>query len=308
MPSDPTALLREGDRLFDQSKYDEAAATFRDAAAAAERAGDVSTRVEALSVLARCYLIRDRNAEGRPYIEQAGQLASPEHPKGWSRYLGVRGRFEWRDDKNLPAATRTFKAMFDYCMAHGLHNRAVDAAHMVAITGGDDEQIPWAMKGIEAANASGDEGWLGPLWNNLGWTYSARGQHDNALDALLKAREYHHRHSGPLPRLAADVFVGQAYRLAGQPDEARRWIDAANARAKEMLAEKPDDGGIKERLGNTHEQLGELDAARGATTTTVANLEQARALYVEAGAEQWGPEELARVDQRLKQLRGEVSR
>jgi hypothetical protein len=75
-----------------------------------------------------------------------------------------------------------------------------------------------------------------------------------------------------------------------------------------MLAEKPDDGGINERLGNTHEQLGELDAARGATAAAIEHLERARALYAEAGAEKWGPEELARVDQRLQQLSGDPPR
>src|SRR5688500_11688399 len=44
MPTDPTTLLREGDRLFGGGEYEQAGTVFRDAADAAERAGDVSTR------------------------------------------------------------------------------------------------------------------------------------------------------------------------------------------------------------------------------------------------------------------------
>ena len=88
--------LAAADTTFNRGQYPDATEQFRAVAAQAEQAGDVATQVEALSMTARGYLIRHLNDEGRPWIEQAGKLATPDDPAGWSRYLGVRGRFECR--------------------------------------------------------------------------------------------------------------------------------------------------------------------------------------------------------------------
>jgi hypothetical protein len=49
---------------------------------------------------ARSHLIRGEGAQGRPWIERAAKHATTDEPKGWSRFLGVRGRFEWQDQKD----------------------------------------------------------------------------------------------------------------------------------------------------------------------------------------------------------------
>ena len=300
----PTAAerLREGDTLFARREYAAAGKVFADAAARAETQGNASVRVEALSMAARSDLIRGEAEADRTWLARAAALATPEDPRGWSRYLGVRGRFEWQDDKNNPKATATFKEMYEYCMDRKLNDRAVDTAHMVAITGRPDEQIAWAYKGIAAAEAGGYDGWLGPMWNNLGWSYDGRGQYDEALTALLKAREYHHKSSDALAKLAADIFVGRAYRMTGNLDESQRWIDDAHRRAQQLSAEKPDDENITERLANTHEQLGELTAARGENAAALEHFTQSRRLLIEAGDETWGPDEIKRVDERIRSL------
>jgi hypothetical protein len=69
---------------------------------------------------------------------------------------------------------------------------AVDAAHMLALV---DDAEGGTARGIEIAGASDDPGvryWLGPLYNNIGWTRFDAGDHAGALEAFelaLAARE-----------------------------------------------------------------------------------------------------------------------
>ncbi|MEM8781454.1 MAG: tetratricopeptide repeat protein [Planctomycetota bacterium] len=298
-PRSAEALLEEGDKLFGTGRYAEAGEVYQ---TAAERSHDDEIWVQAQSMAARSYLIRGLAEQGRPYIKAAATRAAPDAPAGWSRFLGVRGRFEWQDEQDLPKATETFVAMYRFCREHGLHGRAVDAAHMVAITGTDEEKFEWTRIGIRDAEETGQTGWLGPLWNNLGWMHHGRGEYDEALAALLEARRWHHETSGPTSRLAADIFVGIAYRSAGQIEQARETIHAAHATAERLYADEPNDEGLAERLGNAHEQLGELAAMDGANDEAVTHFRRARELYVQAGAEQWGPEEIARVERRAREI------
>lgn len=308
MSSPAVNLLKQGDDTFNSGKYAEAGEIYKQAVEAAEREASNASLVEALSMTARSYLIRGEGGQGRPWIERAARLAKPNEPKGWSRFLGVRGRFEWQDQKDNAKATATFKEMYDYCLQHKLYSRAIDAAHMVAITGGPEEQITWAYKGIEAAEASGDTGWLGPLWNNLGWVYNERKQYDKSLEALLKAREYHHKGKNELPKLIADIFVARAYRMVGNIDEAEKWTAKSHEWAKRLHAQDPENSDYNERLGNTHEELGDIAIARDRREEGLAHFRTARTLLIKAGVEKWGPEELKKLDARIAAVESAESR
>ncbi|MEA3409219.1 MAG: hypothetical protein U9Q95_02615 [Candidatus Eisenbacteria bacterium] len=190
--------IAKADEVFKNRDYEEAGVLFE---AIAEEAGDDNSAfVEAASMRARSYLVVDKKDEGREWLLRAAAKAEESVPLGWSRYLGVRGRFEWKDGDN-ETATSTFREMFGYCGEKELWERAVDAAHMIAITGDQNQKFDWSLKGIEMAEKGGMDGWLGPLWNNLGWNYYDDERYGEAYDALVKAREYHYRGEGELPKL-----------------------------------------------------------------------------------------------------------
>ncbi|MCP4633692.1 MAG: hypothetical protein GY855_12255, partial [candidate division Zixibacteria bacterium] len=160
--------LDEADKIFSSGEYDKASGIYEEALKLAEETGNNSDKVEALSMVARCHLILDRKEDGRPWIEKAEAIAVDSEPSGWSRFLGVQGRYQWKDNE-LEKATSTFETMYDFSLKHKLHSRAIDAAHMAAITGNPEQQVAWGLKGIKAAEEGNVTGWLGPLWNNLGW-------------------------------------------------------------------------------------------------------------------------------------------
>ncbi len=152
-------LLQKGDDLFSDRKPEEASEIYLEAVDAASDEKDNSNLVEAYSQVARCYLSTKRKEEGREWLARAAEVATDQEPEGWSRYLGVRGRYEWQDaaeeakavSPEAPKAAGTFKEMYQFCMANDLFNRAVDAANMMTITGEMGERIEWGTRGIEAA-------------------------------------------------------------------------------------------------------------------------------------------------------------
>ncbi len=291
-------LLAEGDQTFRTRKYAEATAIYKRAIGLAEKereaasddakAEATATLVEALSMAARGHLIRKQAKEGLPYLERAKALASDAQPSGWSRYLGVRGRFEWQHEQDKAKATKTFEAMYAYCLEHELWSRAVDAAHMVAITGTPEQQVAWGRKGIEAAEKGGMDGWLGPLWNNLGNTYDELEQHDKALEAFKKAREYHWKGTGEYRKLVADWAVGMAYRKCRKWKEAKQWLRPVLAWAERRHAEE-ETAERGEWIGLACMELGLVAKAEGRLEAARRDLDRAHGFLKAVKMEAWHP-------------------
>jgi len=288
------SLLNAGDARFKGREYTEALTTYQAAVASARKEFNRSVEVEALSQVARAYLVQNQKDEGRPYLAEAAGRADDSDPMGWSRYLGVKGRFEWQDD-DLKAARATFADMYEYCTSNALWGRAVDAAHMIAIVAESiDDQIEWARRGIEAAEAADEESWLGPLWNNLAVTYWESKQYDSALSCFEKARDYHWRFSDETAKLFADYHIGMTLRFLGRNDEARKWLRPVLA-----WAERLDNHGA---IGQACEDLGEMAIAEGRKADGTKLLERARSEYKLAGYDQTWPEIWENINKRLQQV------
>lgn len=273
-----SALIDKADSLFRSSSYDDARGVYLQAMELAKTQNDTSSLVETYAMIARTYLTTDKKEEGRPWIEKAGALASEDKPLGWSRYLGVKGRFEWQD-KKLEQATATFQQMYDYCRERKLHERAIDAAHMVAITGTPDQQIEWGLKGIKEAETGNITGWLGPLWNNLGATYENQHRYQESLQAYLQAREYHWHYGNEKNKLVADWAVGHTERLLGNLDTAAQWLRPVLAWC-ERIADI-------EFTGLTQRELGEIELARSNNNAALEYFQHAAAKLKDAGMPDW---------------------
>jgi predicted enzyme related to lactoylglutathione lyase len=281
-------LLEQADAVFQGRDYERAGELYKLAAQAAQKEMIKGIQGEALARVARCYLKLGRKEEGRHWLMMAEEVVTDRMPRAWSRYLGVLGRYQWKDDQ-LEEATETFTNMYQYCLEHDLYERAVDAAHMAAITAPGEEQIAWAKKGIAAAEKGEAEGWLGPLWNNLGWTYSDLGRHEESLEALLNAREYHWKLGTEMNKLIADWSVGHAYRMAGQPDEAAAWMRSVLAWSEHLYAQEASPNAA-EWIGHSCRELGELALARDRQPEALKYLRRAREKLSEAGMLEWDPE------------------
>ncbi len=290
------ALLKQADETFQSSDYKAALEQYQSTVEKSRGEFNRSVEVEALSQVARMHLILGEKEEGRKWLKQAEAKVTDSDLMGWSRYLGVRGRFEWKDD-DLQAARKTFEEMYTYCNSNALWGRAVDAAHMIAIVADTpEEQIKWGRRGIEAAEAGDVESWLGPLWNNLAGTYYDMKQYDSALECYLKAREYHWRHSGEIGKLYADYHVGMTYRLLGKHDEAGKWLRPVLAWAERIENHSA--------IGQSCEDLAEIEIAQGRKAGGLKLLKRARSEYKRAGFDQSWPEIWQHINDRIKELGG----
>ncbi|MEZ6021159.1 MAG: hypothetical protein R3F17_14005 [Planctomycetota bacterium] len=98
---------------------------------------------EALALVARCYFLEDNLADGRSWLEQAEGLAQASEPLGWSRCRQVRGILT-RAEGNTDKALEIFEGLYDFCREKGLYERALDAAHHLALLAPLDGQVVWA--------------------------------------------------------------------------------------------------------------------------------------------------------------------
>ena len=109
--------------------------------------------VQACAQVARMESLTDSIEAGEPWLRLAARRASKEEPLGWSRLQLVLGIFE-RETGSPEEARERFMRLYDYCLEHDLHERAIDAAHHVVLVSEDlDEQARWSQRGIEAAEA-----------------------------------------------------------------------------------------------------------------------------------------------------------
>jgi tetratricopeptide (TPR) repeat protein len=288
-----TQILTEADSHFKARQFDLAIKTYQDLLAQAKVISDTSFQIEALSQLARCHLTQNQKEEAKNWLAQAEKIASPSFPSGWARYLGVRGRWEWRND-DLKRATVTFKSMFSFCDEHGLADRANDAILMIGITGSDEERVEWSLKGIEVAEKSGSPSSLGPLWNNLAVTYSELNDYEKTYDAFVKAREYHWQYGSETNKLYADYQIGWALRMKGDNDLALTWLRPSLA-----WAERLENYDV---MGQASQDIGEIMIAKGADGAGLEYLRRAEEYFRKAGYEQNAPDALAKLTARIAEL------
>lgn len=285
-------ILAEADQLFKKNDLNEALTKYEAALAQAISEFNRSVETEALAQIARSMLKLNRKDEGRGKLAEAGKRAEETDKMGYSRYLGVKGRFEWQDN-DLPAARETFSAMYDYCQANQLWGRMIDACNLMSIVvETPKDQIDWINKGIDAAESSDNEAMLAVLYNNLGATFYDGKNYEQALEAYKKSREYHWRFSGETAKLFADYHVGMTLRLLGKYEDAGQWLRPVLAWAERL--------GHNSATGQACEDLGEIALIAGEKETAKKYFNRARDEYQKAGFDKSWPEIWENINSRLE--------
>ena len=211
-------------------------------------------RAEVLTQLARVEGLRDRFDECDVFLDQAEALGGAD-----ARVFLERGRRE-RSSGRPEAGLANFQRAFEAARARGDEVLAVDAAHMLAIV---DDSEAWTARAIEIAASSDDPGvryWLGPLYNNIGWSRLEAGDAAGALEAFELALAARVRDDPrPYPREIARYAVGKALRTLGRPEEAAAALEECVAWAVSAGVE---DGWFHEELAEDYAALGRDAEAR----------------------------------------------
>jgi len=237
-----------GDRLRPLWDFDDLDASERRFRAQLEQETTDAGRAEVLTQLARVEGLRGRFEQCDALLDEAEALGGAE-----ARVLLERGRRE-RSSGKPGAGVAQFEQAFEHARTSGEDVLAVDAAHMVAIVG-DSEA--WTARAVEIAESSDDPGvryWLGPLYNNVGWSRYGAGDAAGALEAFELALASRERDDPrPYEREIARYAVGKALCALGRPDEAAATHEECLAWAAEA--------GVRDSY--FHEALAEDYAALG---------------------------------------------
>jgi tetratricopeptide (TPR) repeat protein len=263
-----------GDRLRELWDFDDLEATHRRLCEQLDGETTDRGRAEVLTQLARVAGLQGDTDGAHRLLRRARSLAGEDGV--------VRPRLELEHGRTLrssgddEAARPAFREAYDAAVAVGDGWVAADAAHMLAIVAAtDEEREAWTQAGVAAAEASDDPVdvyWVGPLMNNLGWSYLETGRPEDALGAFERALEVRERdRDHPYEIEIARFAVAKALLALDRPAEAVTRLERATTWA--------DDAGIAD--GFFHEALADALGRVGRDEEAAAHARVALGLLAE---------------------------
>ncbi|MDF1800086.1 MAG: tetratricopeptide repeat protein [Planctomycetota bacterium] len=237
---------------------------FREALAAGEAAGDDEYVLVVTTQLGRTFGLRRLFEEAHAILDTVEARLDGASTEVRMRYLLERGRTI--NSAGDPAASMAlFEEAWDIGhtpAAAGLDPLTADAGHMLGIAAGGEAALDWAERTIRFCEESDDprcKGWLGPLYNNTGWTQHDLGNLEAALELWQKGVAFREAAGDEDSIFIARWTVGRCYRSMGRLEEAlasQQALHAARAAAGNLGA-----GYVEEELGECLLALGRADEA-----------------------------------------------
>ena len=283
--------LPDLDKLWD---FDDPAATeakFRSLLPSARGSSNKDYLIQLLTQIARAQGLQRRFEEAHATLDEAAASLEPGMTVCRVRYLLERGRvLNSANDKQK--ASPLFNEAWQLAREAGEDFYAVDAAHMLGICEPPESALAWNERAMEVAEKSPQpraQGWLGSLYNNIGWTYHDLGRYERALEMFTRAQDYWRKRQNPDRLRIARWTVARAMRSLGR-------FEDSLAMQQQLDKEADETGQSKVYI---HEELGECLLALGREAEAKPYFAQA---YRELSKDPWlAANEPARL-QRLEQL------
>jgi tetratricopeptide (TPR) repeat protein len=268
------------DSLWDFNDPAASESRFREAIA---RADDEPARLALRTQLARSQGLQGKFDDGHATLNEVerdlGGCADD------SRIAASRARFQLERGRLLNSSMQRHAALplFELALhiAQEIHNDhlAIDAAHMIAIVHGSNQQhdlaLEWNRKALETAEASPQpraRQWRGSLHNNIGWTLQDQGDLQAALQHFETALQCRMEQAKPSDIHTARWCVARCLRSLKQYDDAlhiqqqlQREHEAANLQA---------DGFVAEEIAECLQALNRLEEAKPYFARAFASLSQ----------------------------------
>lgn len=287
--------LPDIDSLWDYDDLEGTEARFREVLARPAVAADNNYTWELKTQLARTFGLRYDFPPAHALLDEVAIHLGETTPRVRVRYLLERGR-SYNSAGDPEKAVPLFLEALEIAEPRpDLAYFAADAAHMLAIATSSEEQVKWHRKTEQLINASDDsrvQKWLGPLYNNLGWTLHDLGRYEEALAVFEQSVAFREQEGKPVPTRIAHWTVGRALRSLGRYEEAL-------AEQETVLASWQAAG---EEDGYVYEELGECLLALNRPEEARPHFAQA---YTLLSADQWLQEHEQERLARLQQLGSE---
>lgn len=228
-------------------------------------------RWQLLTQVARAQGLQGQFAKASATLDEVAAHLPAGPTTAQVRYELERGRvLNSQGDRH--AAVPCFEAALSLAESLGEQALAVDAAHMLAIAGPDDA-LAWNLRALATAEEAADpraRRWQGSLLNNIGWTYHAAGDIEQAFTYLHRARTFHREEGPERTYRIARWCVARVQRDLGQ-------IEQALAEQRALEAEYAT---FNEPSGYVFEEIGECLALLGETAEAAPYFARAHELLV----------------------------
>lgn len=183
---------------------------------------DLSYHLQLLTQLARTYSLRRMFDESQNILDEVRSALEGEPSLEQLRYHLEQGRV-YNSSADKTRARDEFEKALAISDAVGADFYTVDTLHMLAIVSKPDEAIEWNKKAMLKAESSSDEraqGWLGSLYNNLGWSYFGKKDFPTALDIFQKGLDWQLAKGRPKQANIAKWSVARTLRAMGKVEDA----------------------------------------------------------------------------------------
>lgn len=265
-------------------------ASFRDLVDKGRTANEAAYVVEAMTQLARSIGQQRRFDEAHSVLNDAESLLTNDMPRERVRFLLERGRVT--NSSGSPGSSiQFFEKALSLAEENDFEYFAVDAAHMLGIVEEPEEAIRWNERAIgmaEAAESDRARHWLGPLYNNLAWTYNDLGRHRDALALFEKDVAFRESMGRSFEASIALWSKAKTLRFLGRIEEALE--------IQVSLVDHPERKG-KPAEGYTYEEIGECLLLLGRKAEAAPQFAIA---FARLGGDSWlkanEPERLARIE------------
>ncbi len=256
------AEQRDFDKLWDYNDPAETEKKFREFLPAAEKGKDKGYYIELLTQIARTNSLRKKFTEAHEILDKAMKLIRAEHVVPRIRYMLERGR-AYNSSGEFEKARELFLAAYQQADKYSEDNLAIDAVHMLGIVDKGEDSLKWNELAIEMAERTTDEkakGWLGPLYNNTGWTYFDMKELDKAMELHKKNVEYHTQRNNKQSISIAKWSVARILREMGKVDEALK--QQLELRKENETLINCEDGYNSQEIGECLLQLGKAGESK----------------------------------------------
>ncbi|MBK9248534.1 MAG: hypothetical protein IPM69_10580 [Ignavibacteria bacterium] len=212
------------DALWNYSKPEETEQKFREILSGISVEDHTEYYASLLTQIARTLGLQMKFDEAHKTLNEVEKLIDESMIKARVRLMLERGR-AFRSSGSVPQSIPCFEQAYSLAStSRELDYFAVDAAHMMGIVmPPDGGGLEWNEKACHAAEESSDknaQNWLGALYNNIGWTYHAKGEYRIALGWFEKYAAWSAARMRTTDERIAKWCAAKMRRLLGEVREA----------------------------------------------------------------------------------------
>ncbi len=254
--------LPDFDKLWDYSNPAQTEIEFRKLVPLAEKAKDISYHTQLMTQIARTLGLQQKFEAAHALLDTVKPWLTEDPTVSRVRYLLERGRI-YNSSGHPDKAKPVFLNAWELAAKNYEDYYAIDAIHMLQIVEPPEKQLEWAHKAMELAEKTADERtkkWLGPLYNNTGWTYFDLEDYDNALVLFEKSLAWRQSQEDKQGTIIAKWCIARNYRAMGRIKDA---LEAQISLENEVTEKGLDqDGYIYEEIGECFLELDRADEAK----------------------------------------------